>query len=76
MHLSGKKRVVEKLKVTASNAPSSDSLTSKQAMLIAVMQPKDKGASKMSVNTGSSSGKVSTQGKFPASSQRNEYLST
>ena len=71
---SGKKRV-DKLKVTSCQPNNNgDSLTPKQAMMIAAMQ--QKGASKMSMNTGNSSSKGSTHSKVPSSSQRNEYLST
>lgn len=71
---SGKKRV-DKLKVTSCHPINNgDSLTPKQAMMIAAMQ--QKGASKMSMNTGNSSSKGSTHSKVPSSSQRNEYLST
>ena len=65
--VAGKKRI-DKVKLTGT-----ESLTPKQAIMIAAMQPKSSG--KMSVNTGHSS-KGSTHSKIPSSQQRNEYLST
>jgi len=77
LQTSGKKRVVDKLKIAMSNGPTTDALTpNKQAMLISMMHQKDKVANKVSYNSAGCSGKASIQGKLPGNSQRNEYLST